>query len=105
MAFYKCKIIDSVGQRRYATYEANDKHSLKARLKNEKIVLLKAELIQEKEVNTFFAVSSKVKSNETITFYRQFAVMIKASIPISNALNVLRNQRFTKAFKKVLNQL
>ena len=29
--------------------------------------------------------------------------MVKAGIPISNSLNTLRNQKFTKAFKKVLN--
>lgn len=103
MAKYRCLVINNAGKRKNIVYEANDEFTLKAKLKNEKTILLNYELVKEKKVNTFFAVSSKVKRNEVITFLRQFAVMVKAGIPISNSLNTLRNQKFTKAFKKVLN--
>ena len=103
MAKYRCLVINNAGKRKNIVYEANDEFTLKAKLKNEKTILLNYELVKEKKVNTFLAVSSKVKRNEVITFLRQFAVMVKAGIPISNSLNTLRNQKFTKAFKKVLN--
>ncbi len=45
---------------------------------------------------------NKVKFNEVIMFYRQFAVMLKAGIPISDCLHNLEKQNFTKAFKKVI---
>lgn len=105
MPSYRCQILDSVGQKKTITVEANDVPSLKGKMKNQKNVLLHFKMIKEKEVNTFFAVSSKVKRNEVITFLRQFAVMVRASIPISASLNVLKNQKYSAAFRKVLSQL
>ena len=43
---------------------------------------------------------NKVKFNELIMFYRQFAVMLKAGISISDCLHNLEKQNFSKAFKK-----
>lgn len=105
MPSYKCQVLDSVGQKKTIVVYANDVATLKGKLKGENTVLLHYKQIKEKEVNTFFAVSSKVKRNEVITFLRQFAVMVKASIPISACLNVLRNQKYSAAFRKVLSTL
>ena len=105
MALYQCQVLDDLGVRRKIVLDAVDEVSLKANLRRKSYYLVKASLVKEKKPNTFLAISSKVKMNEVITFLRQFAVMIKASIPISDALNVLRNQKFTKAFKKVLMQV
>ena len=68
MAKYRCLVINNAGKRKNIVYEANDEFTLKAKLKNEKTILLNYELVKEKKVNTFFAVSSKVKRNEVITF-------------------------------------
>lgn len=105
MALYQCQVLDDLGVRRKIVLDAVDEVSLKANLRRRGYFLVKASIVKEKKPNTFLAVSSKVKMNEVITFLRQFAVMIKASIPISDALNVLRNQKCTKAFKKVLMQV
>lgn len=102
---YKCKILNELGSKQNVTMEANDEISLKALLKRQGYILIHSSIVKEKKPNTFLAVSSKVKITEVIAFLRQFAVMIKATIPISESLNVLRNQKHTKAFKKVLMQV
>jgi len=102
MAFYKCEVINELGEKKYLIKEAVDEISLRAFLKHDKMILVKATMIVEKEPNVFFSVSSKVKIQEVVVFLRQFSVMINASISISDSLNSLKTQRFTKAFQKVL---
>ena len=105
MPNYKCQVYDSVGNKRTMYVEANDETTLKGMLKNKDIFLLKYKVCKPKGVNTFLAVSSKVKRNEVITFLRQFAVMIRATIPISSSLATLKNQGYGKPFQKVLNDI
>lgn len=52
-----------------------------------------------------FSFSTKIKHNEVIIFFRQFAVMLKAGIPISDCLHNLERQKFSDSFKKILNQI
>ena len=47
----------------------------------------------------------KVNFNEVIMFFRQFAVMLKAGIPISDCLHNLQRQKLSKHFKKVLESI
>ncbi len=102
MPLYQCEVLNEFGKKKVLIKDANDEISLKANLKKDNLIVLKCHLIVEKEPNVFFALSSKVKMKEVVLFLRQFSVMIKASISISDALNVLKNQYSTKAFKKVL---
>ena len=44
----------------------------------------------------------KVNFNDVIMFFRQFAVMLKAGISISDSLHNLQKQNFSKSFKKIL---
>ena len=90
---YECKVLNELGSKQNVTMEANDEISLKALLKRQGYILIHSSIVKEKKPNTFLAVSSKVKITEVIAFLRQFAVMIKATIPISESLNVLRNQK------------
>lgn len=102
MAFYKCEVLNELGQKKYLVKEAVDEISLRAFLKHDNYILLKASMIIEKEPNVFFSVSSKVKISEVVIFLRQFSVMVNASISISESLNALKTQKFTKAFQKIL---
>lgn len=105
MPSYKCKVLDTVGDKKTILIDAINDVALKGKIKNQKYTLLKYSIVKEKKVNAFFAVSSKVKRNELTTFLRQFAVMIKASIPIATSLKSLKEQNYTKTFKKVLNDI
>ena len=102
MPLYKCKVINAFGQRQTVVREATDELSLKAQVRQDKIHMLSYKVVKEEKENEFFAVSSKVKFNEVITFLRQFAVMLKAGIPISDCLNNLHKQKFTVTFRNVL---
>ena len=105
MPYYKCEVVNSDGKKKNLIKEANDQLSLKAYLKRDGYTLLKAQMIKEKKPNTFFSVSSKVKITEVVVFLRQFSVMINASISISDSLNTLKMQSFTKTFQKVLMEI
>ena len=102
MPLYRCKVINSSGQRQTVIREASDELSLKAQVRQDKIHMLSFSLIKEEKQNEFFAISSKIKFDEVITFFRQFSVMLKAGIPISDSLNNLHKQRFSAPFRNVL---
>ena len=102
MPLYKCKVINSSGQKQTVLREALDEASLKAQARNDKIHMLKYRIVKEKKENEFFAISSRVKFNEVIVFLRQFSVMLKAGIPITDCLSNLRRQKFSVPFRNVL---
>ena len=102
MPLYKCKVINSSGQRQTVLREATDELSLRAQIRQDQIHLLSCTAVKEEKQNEFFAVSSKVKFNEVITFLRQFSVMLKAGIPLSECLNSLHKQKFSIPFRNVL---
>ena len=102
MPLYRCKVINSSGQRQVVIQEASDALSLRAQMRQDKIHLLSFTQIKEEKQNEFFAVSSKVKFNEVVLFFRQFAVMLKAGIPLSECLNSLHKQKFSIPFRNVL---
>ena len=102
MPMYKCQVLDELGQKHTVFRNAGDEISLRGTLKREKLHLTEFELMQEKKKNEFLAVSSKVNPNEVINFLRQFAVMVKAGIPISNCIKGLRTQKYSTIFQNVL---
>ena len=102
MPLYKCKVINSSGQKQTVLREALDEASLKAQARNDKIHMLNYRIVKEKKKNEFFAISSRVKFNEVIMFLRQFSVMLKAGIPLTDSLNNLRRQKFSAPFRNVL---
>lgn len=102
MPLFKCKVINSSGQRQTVIREATDELALKAQIRQDQIHMLSFTVVKEEKENEFFAVSSKVKFNEVILFLRQFSVMLKAGIPISDCLNNLHKQKFSIPFRNVL---
>ncbi len=105
MPLYKCKIIDASGKKKTIIKEATDEVLLKSQIRKDKVHILNYKILKEENEKEFFAISDRVKHNEVVTFLRQFAVMLKAGIPISNCLNNLHKQKFTKAFKKILQKV
>ena len=72
MPFYQCEVLDQIGENKKIIYEASDEISLKAKLRNEKYILVNYKLIKEKQPNMFFAISSKVKLKEVVSFFECF---------------------------------
>lgn len=102
MPLYRCKVINSSGQRQTVLREASDELSLRASIRQDQIHMLSYSVVKEEKENEFFAVSSKISFSEVITFFRQFSVMLKAGIPISDCLNNLHKQKFSVPFRNVL---
>lgn len=105
MPLFKCKIIDKDNIKQTVIREAQDELTLRADMKRDGFYLSRVTQIREKKKSLLFAVSSKVKHNEVINFLRQFAVMVKSGIPISDCISSLRTQKFSPAFQKVLQEL
>lgn len=105
MPLYRCKVLNSSGQRQVVLREATDELTLKAQIRQDQIHMLSYTVVKEEKENEFFAVSSKIKFTEVITFFRQFAVMLKAGIPISDCLNNLHKQKFSIPFRNVLKEV
>lgn len=102
MALYRCTVLNALGEKQSLVREAGDVISLQAELKKDNYYPVKLTIIKEKKKNEFFSVSSKVKPNEVIGFLRQFSVMVKAGIPISESINNLRAQKYSTPFRNVL---
>lgn len=99
MAIYKYKGIDEKGKIISNTEQADDITELKRILKQKNIILSEYVQLKEKRRSNFFAVSSKAKKGEFVTFCKQFSIMLKAGISIADCLNTLRRQKFSTVFK------
>jgi type IV pilus assembly protein PilC len=105
MPLFKCTVLNTLGEKEVIYHEAADDVVLKAELKLNKMHVLKTKVVKEKKENEFLALSSKVKADEFTNFLRQFAVMVNAGIPISDCMNSLRSQRFSKPLRVVLQKI
>ena len=105
MPFYRCEIINEKGKKETKIIKADDEAMLKATIRLEKGFLLKATISKEKKPNTFLAVSSKVKPAEILMFLREFSVLIHSGATIAQSLLVLKNQKHSKVFSKVIQEI
>jgi type IV pilus assembly protein PilC len=105
MPLFKCTVLNTLGEKEVVYLEAVDDVVLKAELRQNKMHALKIKVVKEKKENEFLALSSKVKADEFTNFLRQFAVMVNAGIPISDCMNSLRSQRFSKPLRVVLQKI
>lgn len=105
MPLFKCTVLNTLGEKEVVYLEAVDDVVLKAELRQNKMHALKIKVVKEKKENEFLALSSKVKADEFTNFLRQFAVMVNAGIPISDCMNSLRSQRFSKPLRNVLQKI
>ncbi len=105
MPLFKCTVLNTLGEKEIIYQEAADELVLRAELKLNKMHVLKTKVVKEKKENEFLALSSKVKADEFTNFLRQFAVMVNAGIPISDCINSLRSQRFSKPLRNVLQKI
>ena len=102
MPLYKCKVINSDGENKTLFRNATDEITLKGEFRRENMYVRSIKSVNSMNEKSFFGLGNKVKFNEVITFFRQFAVMLKAGVPISDCLTNLQKQKFALAFKKVL---
>ena len=92
------------GESKSGIMEAKDKHQLSRILRQEGLILIRAEL-EEKAAKKKFEISLPsfgVSLTEKIFFTRNLRVMIKAGLSLPRALETLANQTKNQKFKKAL---
>ena len=105
MAIYNCSIIDNNGKNKKIKLEAVDEAELKAEAAGKGYVLLAYKIQVKKKRSDFFNVSFSVKRSELVIFFRQFSVMINASVSIADSLSTLCQQNYTSALKDILERV
>ena len=67
---------------------------------------LAPDTVEAEDMNGFFAkMKNKVKTKDKITFTRQFATLIGAGLPLSNALRTVNDQTSTKGMKIIIEEV
>lgn len=99
MAIFKYVGVNEKGKTVKDTIQAEDSIQLKRILKSKGVILSDYTQLKEKRRSNFFAVSSKAKKGEFVTFCRQFAIMLTAGVSIADCLDTLRRQKFSTVFK------
>lgn len=99
MAIFKYVGVNEKGKTVKDTIQAEDSIQLKRILKTKGVILSDYTQLKEKRRSNFFAVSSKAKKGEFVTFCRQFAIMLTAGVSIADCLDTLRRQKFSTVFK------
>lgn len=105
MPIYKYNGIKKNNRRISSTISATDPDDLKVRLREQDVFLVKYSILKEHRKSDFLAISSKVKTDEFVTFCQQFSIMLKAGISITDCLDTLRNQPFGTVFKNVISDV
>lgn len=105
MPLYRCTVLDALGKKHRVVRSATDERSLRGMLRQESYHLLNAKIMHSSSHGVVFAPGAKRKTDETVLFLRQFAVMVRAGIPIGEALNSLRKQKYSAAFQNALQQV
>jgi type IV pilus assembly protein PilC len=105
MPIYKYNGLRLDGKKVSSTIPANDPDDLKVQLKNNNILLVKYTMLKERRTNDFFAVSSRVKKDEFLSFCQEFSIMLNAGVSITDSLDTLRQQPFGTVFKNIISDV
>lgn len=93
------------GESKSGILEAKDEHQLARILKEEGLILIRAELeekIKKKKFAISFPFFGRISLTEKMMFTRNLQVMIAAGLPLPRALNTLATQVKSQKFKRVL---
>ncbi|MEI6378623.1 MAG: type II secretion system F family protein [Candidatus Falkowbacteria bacterium] len=104
MPFYKYRVINKNFERESGTTEAANEHQVEATLvsKGYQVIAIEKTLSLEALKYTFRKVFNRVTSRDLVVFFRQFSVLISASINLSEALRILADQTEKPLFKNIL---
>ena len=96
----------STGESQTGTMEAKDEHQLARTLRQQGLILIRAELEEKEKKKRKFEISlpffGGVSLTEKMMFTRNLQVMIAAGLPLPRAIGTLAEQAKSKKFKKAL---
>ena len=96
----------STGETQTGTMEAKDEHQLARTLRQQGLILIRAELEEKEKKKRKFEISlpffGGVSLTEKMMFTRNLQVMIAAGLPLPRAIGTLAEQAKSKKFKRAL---
>lgn len=100
--FYTAQSLD--GENKKGTMEAKDEHQLARALRQENLILIRAELKDpsRKKLNIEIIPSFGVSLTEKLFFTRNLRVMVSAGLPLPRTLETLSGQTKNQKFKKAI---
>lgn len=104
MKKFKYKIKDDKGKLASGSVEANDLSSALRILRGRNYFIIKLDEIKESELDLLMARFQSVKSEDLVNFTRQLSTMISAGLPLTEALDILKNQS-PPAFARVISRV
>lgn len=107
MPFFKYQIINKEYDKEVGQIEAIDETRV-AELLSERaiqIISISKTVSYAQLENSFYAMFLRVKARDLVLFFRQFAVLISASINLSESLKILSDQTENRLFKKVIGNI
>lgn len=93
------------GESKSGVQEAKDEYQLAKTLRQEGLILIRAETKKEKKKFQIFFPSFGIPLSEKMFFTRNLEVMISAGIPLPRAILSLKEQAKNKKFKKALEKI
>ncbi|MCD8309137.1 MAG: type II secretion system F family protein, partial [Clostridia bacterium] len=102
MKKFKYKAVNLYGKKFSGTFLAESEQDLREQLAIQNLYLVSAKTTGDRTPNAFFSVSGKVGVAEMSAFCRQFAIMLSSGTAITDALDILSGQDFSKYFCKTL---
>ena len=103
MALYSYKAMTRDGMTRQGSLDATNEADLEKRLGNMKLDLIKAELTVQKQLSS--SGKHRVERRDLILFCMQMAQLMRAGVPIIEALTDLRDSIESPQFKEVIASL
>ena len=104
MPKYKYTAVNLQKQKIKGIFIANDENDLAAQLAKQGLFLISCKAYNRETPSAFFTLSvgNLVSLNELTSFCRQFSIMLNSGIRILDCIDILRNQRYSAYFKKIL---
>ena len=104
---YKCRFVGASGTIGQDVFSASDEHELRKNLKKEGLLVL---AVKRRGIRGFFfsgfsKSTDALKSREFIVFNDELATLLKAGIPIVEALDILRQRIESSSLKAVLDNV
>lgn len=100
---YKYTAINLQKEKFSGIFMAKDEADLAVQLSKQGLYLVSASLYSDKSPSSFFTIGTgKVKLAELTTFCRQYAIMINSGISLLGGLEILKDQKFTRYFRQLL---
>lgn len=105
MPFYRYQSMTLSGQRKRGTMDAVSEDDVKVKLRSQNEYLLECHPAKEKRRSNFLTATNRVPPRTVASFARQFAILIKAGVSVSQSLDTLRKQNFSTYFKNVISDI